>query len=60
MVEAWIELRCPACDRIWEASPTQLPAPQTAFECDHCGERRRTSLFMKDQRDLEILKQFAS
>ena len=59
MVEAWIHLRCPSCDRIWEASPSRLPAPQTEFACDQCGARRPTSVFMKEQRDLEILKQFA-
>ena len=59
MVEAWITLRCPACGQSWESSPTALPAPSTDFECDHCGEARTTSQFMKDQRDLEILKQFA-
>ena len=59
MVEAWIQLRCPGCERTWESSPTALPAPGAAFECERCGEARTTSQFMKDQRDLEILKQFA-
>jgi rRNA maturation endonuclease Nob1 len=59
MVEAWIQLRCPSCERIWEASPTDLPAPDDGFECASCGETRTTAQFMKDQRDLEILKQFA-
>lgn len=60
MVEAWIQLRCPNCDHLWESSPTALPAPDASFQCPQCGETRRTALFMKDQRDLEILKQFAS
>lgn len=58
MVEAWIQLRCPTCEQRWESSPTDLPAPDADFECPSCGETRSTSLFMKDQRDLEILKQF--
>lgn len=58
MVEAWIELRCPACEQTWEASPTDLPTSDATLECSSCGERQRTALFMKDQRDLEILKQF--
>lgn len=58
MVEAWIQLRCPACEQVWEASPTDLPAPDVSFECASCGERRSTAQFMKAQRDLEILKQF--
>lgn len=60
MVEAWIQLRCPSCDRRWESSPTDLPSPQAAFECDGCGASRPTAEFMRDQRDLEILKQFAA
>lgn len=59
MVEAWIQLRCPVCEQTWEDSPADLPAPDTTFECPSCGATRSTSLFMKDQRDLEILKQFA-
>jgi rRNA maturation endonuclease Nob1 len=58
MVEAWIQLRCPACERTWESSPTDLPPPGEAFECASCGETRSVAQFMKDQRDLEILKQF--
>lgn len=59
MVEAWIELRCPACEQTWEGSPTDLPSSDAKFECTSCGERRTMAQFMKDQRDLEILKQFA-
>jgi hypothetical protein len=58
MVEAWIQLRCPSCDAAWESSPTELPAPAASFACSACGEHRTTAQFMKDQRDLEILKQF--
>lgn len=60
MVEAWIELACPSCERRWEASPTDLPAPDDRFTCPGCGEERTTAQFMKDQRDLEILKEFAA
>lgn len=58
MVEAWIQLRCPACGQTWESSPTDLPTPNADFQCQHCGETRSTAQFMKEQRDLEILKQF--
>jgi len=60
MVQAWIQLRCPSCEQMWESSPTDLPPPTADFECASCGERRSTAQFMKDQRDLEILKQFTS
>ncbi|MDZ7701360.1 MAG: hypothetical protein U5J98_04445 [Halobacteriales archaeon] len=59
MVEAWIQLRCPSCERLWESAPTELPPPTGSFECEGCGEARSTAQFMKDQRDLEILQQFA-
>ena len=59
MVEAWIQLRCPSCDRSWEASPTSLPDPDVSYECDGCGEARTTAQFMQAKRDLEILQQFA-
>lgn len=59
MVEAWIQLRCPTCEQLWESSPTDLPAPSADYECSSCGATRSTAEFMKDQRDLEILKQFA-
>lgn len=59
MVEAWIQLRCPSCEQAWQSSPTELPAPDASFSCSACGEARTTAQFMKDQRDLEILKEFA-
>ena len=59
MVEAWIQLRCPSCAHSWESSPTDLPAPAASYECAACGEARTVAQFMKDQRDLEILQQFA-
>lgn len=58
MAEAWIQLWCPSCEQAWESSPTDLPAPDTAFECPVCGETRTTAEFLKAQRDLEILKEF--
>jgi hypothetical protein len=59
MVEAWIQLRCPSCEQAWQSSPTELPPADASFSCSACGEARTTAQFMKDQRDLEILKEFA-
>ena len=59
MVEAWIRLRCPSCERSWQAAPTALPAPDAGFECDDCGEARTTAQFMRAQRDLEIVQEFS-
>ncbi len=58
MHEAWIQLVCPDCAEIWEANPTDLPAPFEQFECPYCGNDRKTSEFMKTPRDLEILETF--
>ena len=58
MPEAWIQLRCPECEEQWEANPTELPAPQREFTCNHCETARPTAEFMKTMRDLEILESF--
>jgi len=58
MQEAWIQLRCPACETQWEANPADLPAPQETQTCDSCGETRRLSELAKTARDLEVLEEF--
>jgi len=58
MQEAWLQLRCPDCDKHWEATPTDLPSPDTPFICDDCSEERSLSEFMKTTRDLELLREF--
>ncbi len=58
MQEAWLQLRCPDCDKHWEAAPTALPSPETMFSCDDCGTERSLSEFMKTKRDLELLREF--
>lgn len=58
MSEAWIQLRCPECQKSWEANPSDLPAPGTKFDCKRCGGRRPTAEFMRTKRDLDILEQF--
>ncbi|MFC7046811.1 hypothetical protein ACFQH6_16640 [Halobacteriaceae archaeon GCM10025711] len=58
MQEAWIDLQCPSCTESWEANPSELPAPDHEFACDHCGERRNLAEFMQSTRDLEVLQQF--
>lgn len=58
MVEAWIQLQCPSCGEEWEDAPTDLPASDAEYTCNHCGETRRVAEFMLTQRDLEILEGF--
>jgi len=53
-----VRLTCPACDRAWEASPGELPAPKESFVCPDCAERRPTAEFTRTKRDLETLEQF--
>ena len=56
MVEAFVQLLCPACRKAWERAPRELPAPSEPFDCPACGESRRTAEFMRTDRDLEVLK----
>lgn len=56
--EAFVELLCPDCEKYWEASPTDLPAPDATFECPDCGARHPTSEFMRNARGLEVLREF--
>lgn len=58
MQEAWLQLRCPDCDKHWEATATDLPSPDTGFSCDGCNAERPLSEFMKTARDLELLREF--
>lgn len=60
MSEAWIQLRCPACEEHWEENPVDLPSPDEEFQCRHCGARNPVSAFMRAKRDLEILEEFHS
>ena len=57
--EAYVQLRCPACEKDWESSPSDLPGPRTSFECPDCGTERRLSEFMRTERDLETLKRLS-
>lgn len=56
-MEAFVELVCPACEKNWEKSPTELPEPKESFACPDCGERRPLSEFTRSDRDLEILRE---
>lgn len=58
MVEPWIHLHCPACDKQWETNPTDLPAPDRDFLCPDCETRDVIAAFMESDRGLEILRRF--
>ncbi|MFB6142111.1 MAG: hypothetical protein ABEJ30_02075 [Halorientalis sp.] len=58
MNEAFVQLTCPACAKDWEESLPDLPDPAAEFTCPDCGETRRTSEFMRTDRDLELLREF--
>jgi tRNA(Ile2) C34 agmatinyltransferase TiaS len=54
--EAYVQVLCPTCEKHWEESPDELPAPREDFSCPDCSERRRAAEFMRTDRDLETLK----
>ena len=57
MVEAYVRLLCPECNKDWESSPGDLPAPDAMFHCPGCHATYRTAEFMRTDRDLQTLKQ---
>jgi hypothetical protein len=58
MVEAFVRLLCPECDKGWEENPSSLPGVRRNFDCPNCHATRRLSEFMRTERDLEAVKQF--
>lgn len=58
MQEAFVDVKCPNCEKTWEEQPHDLPEPDTDFECPACGERRYLSEFMDSKRDLEVVETF--
>ncbi|MFB6081958.1 MAG: hypothetical protein ABEJ67_03970 [Halanaeroarchaeum sp.] len=58
--EAYVQLVCPECTKTWEENPTDLPAPERNYSCPTCHASRRTSEFMRTDRDLETLKSLQS
>lgn len=58
MVEAFVRLVCPECEKDWEANPSDLPGVRENFSCRSCHATRRLTEFMRTERDLEIVEQF--
>jgi DNA-directed RNA polymerase subunit RPC12/RpoP len=59
MEEAYVRLLCRECRKEWESSPTELPEPNRTFHCPNCHNSRSLSEFMRTDRDLRMLKEFA-
>ncbi|WP_263019456.1 DUF7836 family putative zinc-binding protein [Natronobiforma cellulositropha] len=57
MEEATVRLLCPECTKSWQAPPGELPVAAGVFHCPNCHASRRTSEFMRTDRDLRTLKQ---
>ena len=58
MVEAFVRLQCPECQKGWEENPAELPDHTAQFTCPSCETARRLAEFMRTERDLETVKQF--
>lgn len=57
MQEAFVELTCPNCEKLWEEDANDMPDPKESFVCSNCGAERRTSEFARTERDLEVLRE---
>lgn len=55
--EAFVRLFCPECGKDWQNNPSDLPRPESNFNCPNCHATRRTAEFMRTDRDLQTLKQ---
>lgn len=56
MVETYVRLLCPECDKHWQESPSALPEPGRTFHCPNCHNSRRLAEFARTEHDLEALK----
>jgi predicted RNA-binding Zn-ribbon protein involved in translation (DUF1610 family) len=56
MEETYVRLLCPVCGKVWEEPPGDLPEPARDFDCPDCHATRKTSEFVRTDRDLETLK----
>jgi len=57
MDQTTIQLLCPECAKDWQTLPDDLPTSTELFHCPNCHASRRTSEFMRTDRDLRTLKQ---
>lgn len=57
MQEAYVELTCPNCNKLWERDPNELGDAETPFECPDCGERAPLGEFARTTRDLEVIEE---
>ncbi|WP_255149737.1 hypothetical protein [Halorarius halobius] len=57
MQEAFVELTCPNCDKLWEEDANYMPDPDESFVCPDCSTERSASVFARTERDLEVLQQ---
>ncbi|NGM67646.1 hypothetical protein G6M89_01250 [Natronolimnobius sp. AArcel1] len=57
MDQTTVQLLCPECTKDWQSAPRELPESTSMFHCPNCHATRRTSEFMRTDRDLQTLKQ---
>jgi len=58
MVEAFVRLVCPECNKDWQETPTGLPEVRRNFSCPDCHATRRLTEFFRTERDMEAVQQF--
>jgi predicted RNA-binding Zn-ribbon protein involved in translation (DUF1610 family) len=56
MVDTYVRLLCPECEKKWESSPSDLPDAGQSFDCPDCTTTRRLAEFARTGHDLETLK----
>lgn len=58
MPEAYVNLQCPGCGKVWEGKPHRLPDRRETYRCPDCEAQHPLAEFAQSQRDLEIIDEF--
>jgi predicted RNA-binding Zn-ribbon protein involved in translation (DUF1610 family) len=56
MQEAYAELTCPDCDKLWEIDANTAPAPDADHRCPDCGAGYTLAEFTRTSRDLQVVR----
>ena len=56
MQEAYAELSCPDCDKLWEIDANTAPEPDADHQCPDCDAVYTLAEFTRTTRDLEVVQ----